>query len=183
MGRLSSGSRTTARGSTRRFDAATATSALVFANLDPVAFNADEAAQVAFVKAWKALASFRGEAALRTWLTRIAINVARTMLAGRRPTDSLDDQQHLADPWAGSDEELQRDGARRRVRRAVAALPQLLELAGHHVGEGGVFIALKGRYPAEELRQIPAGWDYTIEELSVPGLDAGSRHVVLLRRA
>jgi 16S rRNA (guanine527-N7)-methyltransferase len=69
------------------------------------------------------------------------------------------------------------------IARAVAALPRLLELAGHHVGEGGVFIALKGRYPAEELQQIPAGWDYTIMELSVPGLDAGSRHAVLLRRA
>ena len=69
------------------------------------------------------------------------------------------------------------------IARAVAALPRLLELAGHHVGEGGVFIALKGRFPAEELRQIPAGWVYTIEELSVPGLDAGSRHAVLLRRA
>ena len=69
------------------------------------------------------------------------------------------------------------------IARAVASLPRLLEIAGHHVGEGGVFIALKGRYPAQELRQIPAGWDYTIEELSVPGLDAGSRHAVLLRRA
>ena len=69
------------------------------------------------------------------------------------------------------------------IARAVAALSRLLELAGHHVGEGGVFIALKGRYPAEELRNVPAGWDYTIEELSVPGLDAGSRHAVLLRRA
>jgi 16S rRNA (guanine527-N7)-methyltransferase len=69
------------------------------------------------------------------------------------------------------------------IARAVASLPRLLELAGHHVGEGGVFIALKGRYPAEELQQIPAGWDYTVEELSVPGLEAGSRHAVLLRRA
>jgi 16S rRNA (guanine527-N7)-methyltransferase len=69
------------------------------------------------------------------------------------------------------------------IARAVASVPQLLELAGHHVGEGGVFIALKGRYPAEELRQVPAGWDYTIEELSVQGLAAGSRHAVLLRRA
>ena len=69
------------------------------------------------------------------------------------------------------------------IARAVAAVPRLLELAGHHVGEGGVFVALKGRYPTEELQQVPAGWDYTIEELSVPGLDAGSRHAVLLRRA
>jgi 16S rRNA (guanine527-N7)-methyltransferase len=69
------------------------------------------------------------------------------------------------------------------IARAVASLPRLLELAGHHVGEGGVFIALKGRYPEEELQQVPAGWDYTVEELSVPDLDAGSRHAVLLRRA
>ena len=69
------------------------------------------------------------------------------------------------------------------IARAVATLARLLELAGHHVGEGGVFIALKGRYPDEELQQTPAGWDYTVEELSVPGLEAGSRHAVLLRRA
>jgi len=68
------------------------------------------------------------------------------------------------------------------VARAVAGLPQLLEIAGHHVGEGGVFVALKGRYPAEELQELPAGWDYTVTELSVPGLDAGTRHAVLLRR-
>jgi len=69
------------------------------------------------------------------------------------------------------------------VARAVAALPRLLEIAGHHVGEGGVFVALKGRYPAEELKQLPAGWNYTVTELSVPGLDSGSRHAVLIRRA
>ena len=69
------------------------------------------------------------------------------------------------------------------IARAVAALPRLLEIAGHHVGEDGVFIALKGRYPAEELQQLPAGWDVDVTELSVPGLDAGSRHAVLLRRA
>jgi len=68
------------------------------------------------------------------------------------------------------------------VARAVAALPRLLEIAGHHVGEDGVFVALKGRYPAEELEQLPAGWDNTVTELSVPGLDSGSRHAVLMRR-
>ena len=68
------------------------------------------------------------------------------------------------------------------IARAVAGLPQLLEIAGHHVGAGGVFVALKGRYPAEELQELPAGWDYTVTELSVPGLDTGARHAVLLRR-
>lgn len=68
------------------------------------------------------------------------------------------------------------------VARAVAALPRLIEIAGHHVGEGGVFVALKGRHLAAEIEQIPAGWDYTVTELSVPGLASGSRHAVLMQR-
>ena len=68
------------------------------------------------------------------------------------------------------------------IARAVAALPKLLAIAGHHVGEGGVFVALKGRYPADELEQVPEGWDYSVKELDVPGLDAGSRHIVLMER-
>ena len=67
------------------------------------------------------------------------------------------------------------------IARAVAALPRLLEIAGHLVGEGGVFVALKGRYPAEELQQLPATWAYSVTELDVPGLDQGSRHAVLLQ--
>jgi 16S rRNA (guanine527-N7)-methyltransferase len=64
--------------------------------------------------------------------------------------------------------------------RAVAAVPRLLEIAGHHVGEGGVFIALKGRCPAEELEALPDTWDSNVTELRVPGLKAGSRHAVLI---
>ena len=66
------------------------------------------------------------------------------------------------------------------VARAVAALPKLLTIAGHHVREGGVFVALKGRYPAAELEQVPDTWETSVQELGVPGLDAGSRHVVLM---
>ncbi len=69
------------------------------------------------------------------------------------------------------------------IARAVAALPKLLAIAGHHVGEGGVFVALKGRYPAEELEELPAPWSHEVMELDVPGLEPGSRHAVLLRRA
>jgi 16S rRNA (guanine527-N7)-methyltransferase len=67
------------------------------------------------------------------------------------------------------------------IARAVAALPRLLEIAGHHVREDGVFVALKGRYPAEELEQLPDAWTYDVTEIKVPGLDAGSRHAVLMR--
>ena len=68
------------------------------------------------------------------------------------------------------------------IARAVAALPRLIEIAGHHVGEDGVFVALKGRYPAEELQQMPGTWTYSVEELDVPGLEKGSRHAVLMQR-
>jgi len=68
------------------------------------------------------------------------------------------------------------------IARAVAALPRLLDMAGHHVGEDGVFVALKGRYPAEELEEMPAAWDSNVTELKVPGLDAGSRHAVLIEK-
>ena len=68
------------------------------------------------------------------------------------------------------------------IARALAALPRLVEIAGHHVREDGVFVALKGRYPAKELEQVTAPWSYEVTELHVPGLEGGSRHAVLLRR-
>jgi 16S rRNA (guanine527-N7)-methyltransferase len=67
------------------------------------------------------------------------------------------------------------------IARAVAALPRLLKIAGHHVREDGVFVALKGRHPTEELEQIPVAWNYDVTEITVPGLEAGSRHAVLMR--
>jgi 16S rRNA (guanine527-N7)-methyltransferase len=69
------------------------------------------------------------------------------------------------------------------IARALAALPRLVEIAGHHVREDGVFVALKGRYPTEELEELTAPWSFDVEELDVPGLESGSRHAVLLRRA
>ncbi len=66
------------------------------------------------------------------------------------------------------------------IARAVAELAELVSIAGHHVGEDGVFVALKGRYPAEELERLPAGWTANVARLDVPGLEDGSRHAVLL---
>lgn len=38
---------------------------------------AEDAAQETFIKAWRAMARFRGECSERTWLMRIAVNVCR----------------------------------------------------------------------------------------------------------
>ncbi len=67
------------------------------------------------------------------------------------------------------------------IARAVGPLARLVEIAGHHVGEDGVFVALKGRYPAEELEQLPESWEFDVRELDVPGLEQGSRHAVIMR--
>jgi 16S rRNA (guanine527-N7)-methyltransferase len=67
------------------------------------------------------------------------------------------------------------------IARAVGPLARLVEIAGHHVREDGVFVALKGRYPGEELEELPQRWTCVIEELTVPGLEQGSRHAAIMR--
>jgi RNA polymerase sigma-70 factor (ECF subfamily) len=49
-----------------------------------------DVAQETFIKAYRALANFRGESAFYTWLYRIAINTAKNHLVslGRRPPDT-----------------------------------------------------------------------------------------------
>ncbi|MDH4108752.1 MAG: 16S rRNA (guanine(527)-N(7))-methyltransferase RsmG [Gammaproteobacteria bacterium] len=68
------------------------------------------------------------------------------------------------------------------VARALAALPRLAELAGPLLAEGGVLLAPKGKYPAEELEELPADWTCEVTEVTVPGLEAHARHLLTLRR-
>lgn len=52
--------------------------------------EAQDVAQEAFIKAYRALANFRGDSAFYTWLYRIAVNTAKNHLVarGRRPPDN-----------------------------------------------------------------------------------------------
>ncbi|NJD07079.1 MAG: RNA polymerase sigma factor RpoE [Methylococcaceae bacterium] len=52
-------------------------------------YEAQDVAQETFIKAYRALPSFRGDSAFYTWIYRIAINTAKNHLASRarRPSD------------------------------------------------------------------------------------------------
>lgn len=66
------------------------------------------------------------------------------------------------------------------IARALASIPRLIELGGHLVAEKGVMLAQKGRYPSDELKDLPDAWEYEASELTVPGQAA--RHIITLHR-
>ena len=101
--------------------------------------EAEDVAQEAFVKAYRAIGSFRGDSAFYTWLYRIAVNTARNTMASRqrRPVDyeaDLSESQqsavesrmrHLDTPEAAA----LTDEIHRTVNRAVEELPEDLRTA------------------------------------------------------
>jgi 16S rRNA (guanine527-N7)-methyltransferase len=66
--------------------------------------------------------------------------------------------------------------------RAFADLSDFVNWSGHHLAEGGQFIALKGVAPAEEQQRLPSEWKVSeLRPLQVPGLQA-ERHLVFITR-
>ncbi len=97
--------------------------------------DAEDVAQEAFLKAFRALRSFRRESQFSTWLFRIAINEARMRLRKRRevslesffPDDEEDGDYTptLLRDWREiPSEALLREETRRIVRESIAALPE-----------------------------------------------------------
>jgi RNA polymerase sigma-70 factor (ECF subfamily) len=104
---------------------------------DPV--EAEDVAQEAFIKAYRALPSFRGDSAFYTWLYRIAINTAKNALVSskRRPVDynlDLQDSEQYDMQARLKDSEtpeglLLTDEIRETVNAAIADLPEDLRTA------------------------------------------------------
>lgn len=57
--------------------------------------DAEDAVQETFLRALRALPSFREEASLRTWLSRIALNVCLKWKAARPPTQAWEGEESL----------------------------------------------------------------------------------------
>jgi 16S rRNA (guanine527-N7)-methyltransferase len=57
--------------------------------------------------------------------------------------------------------------------RAFASLGDFVRLTRHHLGEQGVWMAMKGKRPEDEQRDLPADVEvFHVEQLDVPGLQA-----------
>jgi RNA polymerase sigma-70 factor (ECF subfamily) len=95
--------------------------------------------QDAFIKAYRALAGFRGESAFYTWLYRIAVNTVKNHLVsqGRRPPgDDLDaetaeqmDMGGRLREYATPERQLLTDEIAQTVQRALDDLPEDLRTA------------------------------------------------------
>jgi RNA polymerase sigma-70 factor (ECF subfamily) len=84
--------------------------------------DARDVVQEAYLRAWKGIGNFRGDAQFSTWLYRITANCSATQL-GRRARhrhDVLDDSVQLADPRTDHDPQLRADASDLRVRLADA---------------------------------------------------------------
>ena len=98
-----------------------------------------DVAQEAFIKAYRALPSFRGESAFYTWLYRIGVNTAKNYLVsqGRRPPSVdidaeeagyLEGESELKE-YATPEHLLVRDEIENTVHSAIEKLPEDLRTA------------------------------------------------------
>jgi len=122
--------------------------------------DAEDAAQEAFLRAFRSLRSFRGGAKFSTWLFRILLNVCRTA-ASRRGRLCLAQSPAATDLAAEASEEacatdppevVVREETRRKVREALLSLPR-------HYREVAVLFEIEG-LPYEEIAAalgIPMG--------------------------
>lgn len=104
---------------------------------DPM--EAEDVAQEAFIKAFRAIGSFRGDSAFYTWIYRIAINTAKNALVSRKRR-LVDTSVDVHDAEGGALEERLTDGEtpehlaltdeiQRTVNRAMGELPEDLREA------------------------------------------------------
>jgi len=101
--------------------------------------EAQDVAQEAFIKAYRAIGRFRGDSAFYTWLYRIAINTAKNWIVAknRRPPssdiDAVDAEQYDMDSRlkerSTPENELLREEIERTVYDTIALLPEDLRTA------------------------------------------------------
>lgn len=93
---------------------------------------AEDAAQETFVRAWRAIGNFRGDAKFSTWLYRIAVNEANRLLAreARREVVPYDDtMEDIPDLASDTPAQLETLELRAQIEAGLAALPDHYRVA------------------------------------------------------
>jgi RNA polymerase sigma-70 factor (ECF subfamily) len=86
--------------------------------------DASDLSQEAFVRAWRGLKNFQGQAALSTWLYRITVNVCLNRVKVKKPDTEPLEIDRFADPRPHDPSVgLERTERAVVVRRAIAGLP------------------------------------------------------------
>jgi RNA polymerase sigma-70 factor, ECF subfamily len=86
--------------------------------------DAADLAQDVFVRAFKGLAQFKGDAALGTWLYRIGVNCCLNRLAVKRPrTEPIEESHHVDQHRDDPLRSVLRSEKADHVRQAIARLP------------------------------------------------------------
>ena len=88
--------------------------------------DAEDLAQEAVIRAYRALHTYQRQASFGAWLCRIAVNAAHDYQrsAWRRKVSLLEDAPAAAESVSSDAAELERRETQQRVRQAVASLPE-----------------------------------------------------------
>ena len=93
--------------------------------------DSEDLAQATFIKAWKALDSFRGDSAFFTWLYRIAINLAKNHFQSssykkQKLNISEDERLYESEDPQNIEIELLHEDALRSINKFIKTLPENL---------------------------------------------------------
>jgi RNA polymerase sigma-70 factor (ECF subfamily) len=87
--------------------------------------DASDLSQDTFVKAWRGLSGFKGQAQLSTWLYRIAVNTCLNRVQSKAlPTERIEHDAYEDSTTDDPGTRVLRDERGRAVRRAIARLPE-----------------------------------------------------------
>lgn len=150
-------------------------------------WEAEEVVQDAYVKAFRALETFRQEAQLGTWLTRIVIHEAQGRLRHRRehlPLSELDDTtmgEIIQFPGGAHDIDPERQAALGEIRclleRAIDALPEpfrevfvLRQVEGLSVAETAQVLSIAPETVKTRLHRARTRLRRTLQDQLAPAL-------------
>ncbi len=86
--------------------------------------DASDLSQEVFLRAYRGLKAFKGNAALGTWLHRIAVNASLNHVSARTlSTEPIDEHEHVDTRGESASDRVLRGERAVRVRAAVARLP------------------------------------------------------------